>query len=186
MASSSQSQAVNVADLELPQLQDVRRQLEEVLTIESMTDSVSKSTRAGALALDELVSTAESSADEVQIVPRKCRRDQGREQECVSYLPYSPAYAESLLDRTILVPLTNSLYVPGKLSDTENVIVDVGTGYYVKKVCAVFYFCNFSNIWYRAERMQRSITRARSTTLNRIWRSCRRRSRKSKTTCNTS
>jgi prefoldin alpha subunit len=26
------------------------------------------------------------------------------------------------------------LYVPGKLSDLENVIVDVGTGYYVKKV----------------------------------------------------
>jgi prefoldin alpha subunit len=37
-------------------------------------------------------------------------------------------------DNTILVPLTNSLYVPGKLSDLENVIVDVGTGYYVKKV----------------------------------------------------
>ena len=38
------------------------------------------------------------------------------------------------LDNTILVPLTNSLYVPGKLRDLENVIVDVGTGYYVKKV----------------------------------------------------
>ena len=38
-------------------------------------------------------------------------------------------------DKTILVPLTNSLYVPGKLADPENVIVDVGTGYYVKKVC---------------------------------------------------
>lgn len=37
-------------------------------------------------------------------------------------------------DKTILVPLTNSLYVPGKLSDPENVIVDIGTGYYVKKV----------------------------------------------------
>ena len=36
--------------------------------------------------------------------------------------------------KTILVPLTNSLYVPGKLADVENVIVDVGTGYYVKKV----------------------------------------------------
>lgn len=35
-----------------------------------------------------------------------------------------------------MVPLTNSLYVPGKLSDTEHVIVDVGTGYYVKKVIA--------------------------------------------------
>ena len=32
------------------------------------------------------------------------------------------------------MPLTNSLYVPGKPSDTEYVIVDVGTGYYVKKV----------------------------------------------------
>ena len=39
------------------------------------------------------------------------------------------------LDRVILVPLTNSLYIPGKLSDTENVIIDVGTGYYVQKVC---------------------------------------------------
>jgi prefoldin alpha subunit len=37
-------------------------------------------------------------------------------------------------DKTILVPLTNSLYVPGKLSDPEHVIVDVGTGYYVQKV----------------------------------------------------
>jgi len=36
-------------------------------------------------------------------------------------------------DKTILVPLTNSLYVPGKLSDPEHVIVDVGTGYYVQK-----------------------------------------------------
>lgn len=40
------------------------------------------------------------------------------------------------LDKTILVPLTNSLYVPGKLADLDNVIVDVGTGYYVKKVCS--------------------------------------------------
>lgn len=38
------------------------------------------------------------------------------------------------LDKTILVPLTNSLYVPGKLSDPDHVIVDVGTGYFVQKV----------------------------------------------------
>ena len=40
----------------------------------------------------------------------------------------------ALPDKTVLVPLTSSLYVPGKLNDTEHVIVDVGTGYYVKKV----------------------------------------------------
>lgn len=36
----------------------------------------------------------------------------------------------------ILVPLTSSLYVKGKLADREKVIVDVGTGFYVEKVCA--------------------------------------------------
>lgn len=35
----------------------------------------------------------------------------------------------------MLVPLTTSLYVPGKLVDVETVVVDIGTGYYVKKVC---------------------------------------------------
>lgn len=37
-------------------------------------------------------------------------------------------------DSTILVPLTSSLYVKGKLADREKVIVDVGTGFYVEKV----------------------------------------------------
>jgi prefoldin alpha subunit len=32
------------------------------------------------------------------------------------------------------VPLTSSLYVPGRLVDVENVLIDVGTGYYVQKV----------------------------------------------------
>lgn len=36
-------------------------------------------------------------------------------------------------DQQILVPLTASLYVPGKLADTENVLVDIGTGFYVEK-----------------------------------------------------
>lgn len=37
-------------------------------------------------------------------------------------------------DNSILVPLTSSLYVKGKLADREKVIVDVGTGFYVEKV----------------------------------------------------
>jgi prefoldin alpha subunit len=36
--------------------------------------------------------------------------------------------------KPILVPLTTSLYVPGTLADPDNVIVDVGTGFYVEKV----------------------------------------------------
>lgn len=34
------------------------------------------------------------------------------------------------------MPLTSSLYVPGKLSSTTHVLVDVGTGFYVEKSVA--------------------------------------------------
>ncbi|XP_029450939.1 prefoldin subunit 5 [Rhinatrema bivittatum] len=35
--------------------------------------------------------------------------------------------------KELLVPLTSSMYVPGKLNDVEHVLIDVGTGYYVEK-----------------------------------------------------
>ncbi|KAM6927688.1 prefoldin subunit 5-like [Xenentodon cancila] len=35
--------------------------------------------------------------------------------------------------KELLVPLSSSMYVPGTLNDVENVLVDVGTGYYVEK-----------------------------------------------------
>ncbi|KAJ9595538.1 hypothetical protein L9F63_013303 [Diploptera punctata] len=35
--------------------------------------------------------------------------------------------------KSIMVPLTGSMYVPGKLADTKNVIIDIGTGYFVTK-----------------------------------------------------
>ncbi|QIX01741.1 hypothetical protein AMS68_007258 [Peltaster fructicola] len=41
--------------------------------------------------------------------------------------------ANATKGRAILVPLTSSLYVPGRLADTEKVLVDVGTGFYVEK-----------------------------------------------------
>ena len=39
----------------------------------------------------------------------------------------------STAGKEILVPLTASMYVPGRLVDTEHVLVDVGTGYYLEK-----------------------------------------------------
>ncbi|KAM8976643.1 prefoldin subunit 5 [Pelodytes ibericus] len=35
--------------------------------------------------------------------------------------------------KALLVPLTSSMYVPGTLNDVSNVLIDVGTGYYVEK-----------------------------------------------------
>lgn len=47
---------------------------------------------------------------------------------------YSGGSTANTSDKQVLVPLTSSLYVPAKLGDTSNVVVDVGTGYFVKKV----------------------------------------------------
>lgn len=35
-------------------------------------------------------------------------------------------------DKQILVPLTGSMYVPGTIKDANNVVVEIGTGYYVE------------------------------------------------------
>lgn len=60
----------------------------------------------------------------------------------------------SLLDKPILVPLTTSLYVPGTLAETNNVIVDVGTGFYVEKVRQMYIFdaASFANAGYKEHR----------------------------------
>uniref|UniRef100_A0A1B6FY93 Prefoldin subunit 5 n=1 Tax=Cuerna arida TaxID=1464854 RepID=A0A1B6FY93_9HEMI len=35
--------------------------------------------------------------------------------------------------KDILVPLTASMYVPGRIADVDKVMLDIGTGYYVEK-----------------------------------------------------
>lgn len=62
------------------------------------------------------------------------KQAQGKFRSCVNDID---ALTPDTLDREVLVPLTSSLYVPGKLGDTSHLIVDVGTGYYVKKVSPV-------------------------------------------------
>jgi hypothetical protein len=42
-------------------------------------------------------------------------------------------------NKPILVPLTNSLYVSGTLSNASHVLVDIGTGFYVEKVFFLFF-----------------------------------------------
>ncbi|EGS23231.1 uncharacterized protein CTHT_0008950 [Thermochaetoides thermophila DSM 1495] len=56
---------------------------------------------------------------------------QGKFKECLRIVKDRASTFEK--DKSVLVPLTNSLYVKGKLSDPEHVLVDVGTGFYVEK-----------------------------------------------------
>ncbi|KAI0289043.1 Prefoldin-domain-containing protein [Russula brevipes] len=101
-AAPAAAQQINVADLDLPQLAEVKKQLEEELS--HLTNSFAQLKQAQA----KFRSCIESAKE---IKPQN-------------------------KDKTVLVPLTSSLYVPGKLRDLENVIIDVGTGYYVQKTRA--------------------------------------------------
>ncbi|KAH7334179.1 Prefoldin subunit-domain-containing protein [Rhizoctonia solani] len=96
---SQPQQQINVADLDLPQLSDVKKQLDDELT--HLTNSFAQLKAAQAKFRGCLENVGEVSSENTS--------------------------------KTLLVPLTNSLYVPGKLVNTENVIVDIGTGYYVSK-----------------------------------------------------
>ncbi|ESZ89811.1 hypothetical protein SBOR_9807 [Sclerotinia borealis F-4128] len=62
---------------------------------------------------------------------QQLRAAQNKFRECLRSI--STGVGEKVGSQPILVPLTTSLYVPGELADTENVIVDVGTGFYVEK-----------------------------------------------------
>lgn len=94
------AQQVNITDLDLPSLQQVKSQLEEELN--HLTQSYSK-----------------------------LKAVQGRFTDCAESV--NSLKQEKSEDKTILVPLTSSLYVPGKLSNVSKVIVDIGTGYFVEK-----------------------------------------------------
>ncbi|KAG9248739.1 Prefoldin [Calycina marina] len=59
------------------------------------------------------------------------RAAQAKFRECLRSI--KSGVEEKVEGNPILVPLTTSLYVPGTLADTEKVIVDVGTGFYVEK-----------------------------------------------------
>jgi len=60
------------------------------------------------------------------------RSAQNKFKDCITSLKNGLSKS-SATPTPLLVPLTTSLYVPGTLADSEHVLVDVGTGFYVEK-----------------------------------------------------
>ncbi|TFK98341.1 Prefoldin alpha subunit, partial [Pterulicium gracile] len=92
-------QQVNITDLSVAQLAQVKKQLEDELT--HLTNSFAQ-----------------------------LKAAQTKFNGCIDNITEVKPESKG---KTILVPLTASLYVPGKLTNPEHVIVDVGTGYYIQK-----------------------------------------------------
>ncbi|ESK91820.1 prefoldin subunit 5 [Moniliophthora roreri MCA 2997] len=130
MSSSSQPQVINLSDLDLSQLGDVRRQFEEELN--HLTNSFTQ-----------------------------LKQAQAKFRQCIDNVNELKPQNK---DKTILVPLTNSLYVPGNLSDPGHVLVDIGTGYFVKKTRAealTHYKAKVEYIRTNLETLEETITKKR-------------------------
>ncbi|CAZ79607.1 unnamed protein product [Tuber melanosporum] len=89
------------------------------------------------LSVDNLAAVKKQLDDELEHLTTsfsKLHQAQSKFKECIATI--KTGLRPRMTGKTVLVPLTTSLYVPGTLSDTENVLVDVGTGYYVEKSAA--------------------------------------------------
>ncbi|KAJ1735280.1 subunit of tubulin prefoldin [Coemansia sp. Benny D160-2] len=80
--------------------------------------------------LQKIKTQLESEMDELTTAFTQMKQAQGAFRECKACIGMLRPENQ---DKTVLIPLSNSLYVPGKLSNIESVVVDVGTGYYVEK-----------------------------------------------------
>ncbi|CAB4438397.1 unnamed protein product [Rhizophagus irregularis] len=96
-STSAKQPTIELSDLDITQLVEIKKQLEEELA--------------------HLTASYE-----------KLKQAQTRFQDCIDSVKTIKEGKDILL-----VPLTQSLYVPGELVDTDKVMVDVGTGYYVEK-----------------------------------------------------
>ncbi|PPQ99379.1 hypothetical protein CVT24_009209 [Panaeolus cyanescens] len=125
-----QSQTISITDLDVPQLSEVRKQLEEELN--HLTNSFAQ-----------------------------LKQAQAKFKSCIENVNEVKPQNKG---KTILVPLTNSLYVPGKLSDPDHVIVDVGTGYYVQKTrpqAIKYYTAKVDYIRTNLDTLEETITKKR-------------------------
>ncbi|KAM3418738.1 hypothetical protein BST61_g4712 [Cercospora zeina] len=86
------------------------------------------------LSAQQLSQVKKQLDDEVQHLTnsyQNLRTAQQKFRDCI--VSIKNGVASSTEGKPLLVPLTSSLYVPGTLADTEKVLVDVGTGFYVEK-----------------------------------------------------
>ncbi|TEB25767.1 Prefoldin-domain-containing protein [Coprinellus micaceus] len=131
MAQAQGQQTINIADLDISQLSDVKKQLEEELS--HLTNSFAQ-----------------------------LKQAQNKFKQCIENV--KELGVKENKDKSILVPLTNSLYLPGKLVNPEHVIIDVGTGYYVKKThdqATKHYSQKVSYIQTNLEKLEETIQRKR-------------------------
>ncbi|RXK37647.1 prefoldin, alpha subunit [Tremella mesenterica] len=112
-------QQIDITDLSPAQLQEVKKQLDAEL--DHLTNSYSQ--------LKQAQAKFKACVNDIGELTPKSKVPKFKREHVI----YVEMRQLMNVGKEILVPLTSSLYVPGKINDPEYVVVDVGTGYYVRK-----------------------------------------------------
>ncbi|KAF2196847.1 Prefoldin alpha subunit [Delitschia confertaspora ATCC 74209] len=84
--------------------------------------------------LQEIKSQLDRELEHLTTSFQSLRTAQSKFRDCLKSIAQGVSRGSE--DKRLLVPLTSSLYVPGHLSSTTHVLVDVGTGFFVEKDAA--------------------------------------------------
>ncbi|CAF1365528.1 unnamed protein product [Didymodactylos carnosus] len=85
--------------------------------------------------------SSEATSLNIEQVQKQINSEIEMLQSSIQRLQYAQeGFGESMLattklpkvDQDTLIPLSSSMYVPGRLSDNEHVLVDIGTGYFIE------------------------------------------------------
>jgi prefoldin alpha subunit len=81
--------------------------------------------------LQELKTQLDRELEHLTTSFQSLRTAQSKFRDCVASI--AKGVSADTADKPLLVPLTSSLYVPGRLTSSTHVLVDVGTGFFVEK-----------------------------------------------------
>ena len=85
------------------------------------------------LSIEQLSGLRQQHEDEINELNRQLESLQQAKQRFITSRTTLDEISSSGNCDTVLVPLNNSLYVPGKISNPQKVMVELGTGYYCEK-----------------------------------------------------
>ncbi|KAJ8902794.1 hypothetical protein NDN08_006114 [Rhodosorus marinus] len=87
----------------------------------------------GSLNIEQLQNVQKSTEQEVQSLTEQLTQLTTAQQRILSSKRLAKEFGKQPEGKEILLPLSGSVYVQGKLCDTSTAMVDLGTGYYALK-----------------------------------------------------
>jgi prefoldin alpha subunit len=105
----------------------------EMAEYQSVSVSNEREVSAEDLSLDQLANLKQQHEDEIKELSSQLDQLFGAKNRYINARNVLDDMNKTEEDSTLLIPLTSSLYAPGKIQNPKKVIVELGTGYFIEK-----------------------------------------------------